>query len=236
MSYDDLFRALGHSFDNVGLLEEALTHRTWLNEQHQRGRALDVRDQQRLEFLGDAFLGYVVGRYLHEVHPEATEGALTQRRAALVRGERAHAVGEALELRRYIRLGAGEQLTDRNKKLLEDTVEALIGAALLDAGDEKAAAIVRRLFLSGYDAREAVAERDDSDAIIAVNELWQQIYKESLPKLAYTSSGMDHASIWRCELEVDGQPFSGEGPTCKAAKRDLCSQLLPWLHETHGRG
>lgn len=96
MNLDDLERALGHTFSDRTHLLEALTHKTWLMEQQARGLALDLRDQQRLEFLGDAFLNYEVGRLLFLRFPKASEGDLTARRRSLVKGENIHAVGESV--------------------------------------------------------------------------------------------------------------------------------------------
>ncbi len=136
MNLDDLERALGHTFSDRTHLLEALTHKTWLMEQQARGLALDLRDQQRLEFLGDAFLNYEVGRLLFLRFPKASEGDFTARRRSLVKGESIHAVGQRLGVLDLVQVGAGERVKlDRNKKVLEDTVEALIGAILLDASD-----------------------------------------------------------------------------------------------------
>ena len=80
MAIDELERALGHSFGDRRLLFEALTHSTWIRERHDRGVDLGLGDQQRLEFLRDAFLGFIVARRVYRQFPDADEGELTEKR------------------------------------------------------------------------------------------------------------------------------------------------------------
>ncbi len=220
-----LQEALGYSFEDPTLLLRALTHATWLNEQRDRGSALDERDQQRLEFLGDAFLGFTVARFLFQRHPDADQGVLTEMRKSLVKGEFIGAVGEELQVRGLVRLGAGEGLQlAKNKKVLEDTVEALIGAILEDGGPDAARAVVERLFLQGD--LEAVFATEDNP-IEAFNTRWQRQFKESPPKPTYSSTGKDNAATWTAQVRHPaGHVVTGEGSDQKQARRTACAEVL----------
>jgi len=120
-----LERALGYSFRDRGLLEQALTH-----------RSCGARNNERLEFLGDAVLNQVVAESLFRQFPEAREGELSRMRAALVRGETLAAVARELDLGDHVRLGSGEMKSGghRRDSILADCVEAVVGAMLLDGG------------------------------------------------------------------------------------------------------
>ena len=128
-----LQQRLGYRFTNPALLVRALTHRSVAGQ----------GSYERLEFLGDAFLGYVIGRELYARHPEAPESALTLMRAKLVKRGALAAHAKALDLAPSIRLGPGEQKSGghRRDSILADVVEALLGAVLLDGGSEAAEAL-----------------------------------------------------------------------------------------------
>ena len=222
MTLDQLESVLGHVFADRAFLLEALTHKTWLKEEQDRGRALGLRDQQRLEYLGDAFLGYEVGRHLYDRFPDANEGDLTARRRALVKGRNIHEVGQRLGVLDLVRVGEGEHSKlHRNKKVVEDTVEALVGAVLMDATEAEARRLVRRLFLA--DLREEVA----ADAISTFNQRWQQRFRQSPPEPDYDASGPDDARSWTAEVLLpEGGVVIGEGATQKEARRDACARAL----------
>src|SRR5512143_1533712 len=127
----DLSRRLGLPFSNISLLTRALTHRSYVNE-----NPTSVEDNERLEFLGDAVLDFVVGAWVYHHCPEMAEGDLTRMRSALVRNEQLAEFARQLDLGRAMRMGRGEAASggrDRDN-LLGSTFEALIGAIYLDAG------------------------------------------------------------------------------------------------------
>ena len=136
---------IDHRFGDPDLLTEALTHPSWANVASQRGEA--VRDNQRLEFLGDAVLDLLVGERLFRADPAAPPGTLTQRRIALVGQLRLAKLGVELELGRFLRVGPGEEragIADQ-PATLADTFEAVLGAVYLDGGLSAAAAVIDRL-------------------------------------------------------------------------------------------
>jgi len=222
MGFDELEAALGHTFADRELLLQALTHKTWLKEEQDRGRALGLRDQQRLEYLGDAFLGYEVARHLYDRIPNASEGDLTARRRALVKGKNIHEIGLRLGVLDLVRVGEGERAKlHRNKKVVEDSVEALIGAVLEDATEDEARRVVHRLFLA--ELREEVA----ADPISVFNQRWQQRFRQSPPEPDYDASGPDDARAWTAEVLLpDGGVVMGKGHTQKEARRDACRRAV----------
>jgi len=128
-----LQRRLGHQFADSELLTLALTHRSFAG-----------RNNERLEFLGDAILNFVAGEALYERFPQAREGQLSRLRARLVKGETLAVLARGFELGEYLRLGSGELKSGgfRRESILADALEALIGAIYLDAGMDVARARV----------------------------------------------------------------------------------------------
>lgn len=124
-----LERKLGYSFRDRSLMQLALTHRSFAS-----------RNNERLEFLGDAVLNFVVGEALFQRFPDAHEGQLSRLRARLVRGETLAQLARVFDLGEFLRLGSGELKSGgfRRESILADTAEALIGAIYLDAGMDAA--------------------------------------------------------------------------------------------------
>ncbi len=148
-STDQVARALGHDFATPALLLEALTHTSFVNESGGRGR-----DNERLEFVGDAVLGFVVATLLHARFPGAPEGELSQRRAALVSGPALARLAAELGIGAALRLGRGEERTGGREKprLLAGALEACVAAVHLDAGFDAARAVATRIFEPLLDA------------------------------------------------------------------------------------
>lgn len=132
-----LSASLGHAFRQPGLLEEALTH-----------RSASARNNERLEFLGDALLNMVIAEYLFQAYPKASEGELSRLRASLVKGETLAELARGLKLGDWLRLGAGELKSGgfRRESILSDTLEAVFGAAYLDDGLETCRRLILRLY------------------------------------------------------------------------------------------
>jgi ribonuclease-3 len=138
----ELMRVLGYTFANLDLLREALTHRSYVNEVSSQR----VRDNERLEFLGDAVLELTVSTLLMELHPSAKEGALSKLRAQVVNETNLAEVARKVRLGDALRLGRGEELTggrDRSS-ILADAFEAVLAAVYLDGGFEAAKALLER--------------------------------------------------------------------------------------------
>lgn len=221
MNLASLEAKLRYTFTHPELAEEALTHRTWLKEEQDHGRAAHLRDQQRLEFLGDAFLGYVVGQELYVQFPDDEPRDLTEKRSALVKGPALQTIGQNLGLLSLLRLGRGERNNvHANKKILEDTVEALIGAVLLDSDERTARSVVIRLFLTGPMSA-------DADPISEFGKRWQATFSTGAPEPDYAEEGPAHAPTWTATVEVPGVgTFSGEHSSRQDARRIACAKAL----------
>ena len=165
----DLEARLGRSFSDHRLLSEALTHSSVVNEDPRANPA----SNQRLEFLGDALIGLVAARELYRLLPAAHEGTLTELRAAVVRGETLARVARSISLGDYLRLGQGEEASGGRERdsNLASALEALVGAVLLDRGEEEACEVALRLIRTELQrvAREG-AERDPKSRLQEVTQ------------------------------------------------------------------
>jgi ribonuclease-3 len=203
---DGLQERLGVRFHDYSLLDRALTHRSFLNENP--GTALT--DNERLEFLGDAIIDFQVGALLYHRFPEMDEGELTTLRAALVRSETLADFARQLEIGRCLRLGVGEDDSGGRDRtaILCATFEAVIGAIYLDQGLEATQAIVNRLVPPALDHIRAGSLHKDAKSEFQV---WAQGHFNITPRYEMIASeGPDHAKIFTVQVLV-GDEVWGEG-------------------------
>jgi ribonuclease-3 len=213
----DLSRRLGLHFSNVSLLTRALTHRSYLNENPKA-----MEDNERLEFLGDAVLDFIVGAWVYHRFPEMPEGELTKMRSALVRNDQLAVFARKLELGKALRLGRGEYFSGGHARdgLLGSTFEALIGALYLDAGLEAVEAFVNPMLEL---ERETVLTRIH-DPKSQLQE-WAQSQKLGAPHYKTVSmSGPDHAKQFDVEVEVGGQVVGHGHGTSKHIAEHVAAQ------------
>ncbi|BDF71481.1 ribonuclease 3 [Oscillospiraceae bacterium] len=209
----ELERELGYEFQNPALLENALTHSSYANEN--RGRSLG--SNERLEFLGDSVLGMVVADYLYRAHPDLPEGDLTRTRAALVCEGSLVEVARALGLGSYLKLGRGEDAGGGRARpsIQADAVEAVLAAVYLDGGIGSARKIIRRFILDRE--QEKGASRDYKTAL---QELVQRESGQVLQYRLTGSSGPDHAKVFSVEVDLNGRSVGrGEGHSKKEAEQ-----------------
>src|SRR5688572_33359084 len=149
---EELQATLGYRFRDTGLLKRALTHSSHAHEQR------TGEDNEQLEFLGDAVLGFVVSDSLCRQHPAFSEGELSKLKGFFVSSANLVRYAEQLDLGRYLHLGKGEEKTGGRKKqaLLVDALEAILGAIYLDSGLEAPKAIIERLEIGRASCRERV--------------------------------------------------------------------------------
>ena len=183
-------RRIGYTFSDRALLAEALTH-----------KSAGAANNERLEFLGDAALGYVVGRYLFDRSRQANEHELTVMRASLVKGETLAAVARDLGLGEFLALGPGERKSggrDRSS-ILADAVEGVIGAVVCDGGLEAASSVIERTF---GERLENARRESAKDAKTQLQELLQG-RGLALPNYEITDRiGRDHAIEYVVECRV----------------------------------
>ncbi len=212
-------RALGYTFKDALLVEQALTHRSLLAE-HKAAAS-----NEPLEFLGDAVLGFVVAEMLHRRDPQGSEGDKTRIRARLVSTPTLVEVARSFDVGSLIRMSAGEEKNDgrTHEKVQEDAVEALIAAVYLDGGIEAARAVVTRLF----EPRLNEGSLATKDAKGALQEFLQA---RSLDLPAYEIEALDgppHRQRHRVMCLVGGEVLGrGEGPSRKKAELVAAEQAL----------
>lgn len=213
---------LGHRFRDRSLLAEALSHASFANERAN----LAPRDNERLEFLGDALVGAVVAARLHARHPDAREGELTRRRAELVRTEALADFARELDLGSALRLGKGElrQGGRTKQRLLASAFEACIGAVLVDGGADVAFRVVGRLF----DGRVEDASEDQRDPKSRLQEL-TQAHRRLTPTYAVLSEeGPDHDRAFEVGVSLEGSLVAtGRGRSKLAAEQAAADAAVP---------
>ncbi len=219
-SASDLSLRLGLPFSNLSLLTRALTHRSYVNENRNSSE-----DNERLEFLGDAVLDFIVGAWAYHRFPEMREGELTKIRSALVRNDQLAKFARALHLGRALRLGRGESLSGGHGRdqLLGSAFEALIGSVYLDSGLEAAEAFVNPLL---EEARESILSKIH-DPKSHLQE-WVQAQKMGPPRYKTVSTvGPDHAKEFEVEVEVDGKVVGrGRGTSKHLAEQAAAQDAL----------
>jgi len=209
-------------FEDLLLLTRALTHRSYLNEHPDA-----LEDNERLEFLGDAVLDFLVGEWLYNRFPEMEEGGLTQMRSAFVQTGQLASFAREIGLDSAIRLGKGELKSGgklRNS-LLCDVFEAFIGALLLDRGIEDVKTFIYPL-LEGA-VNEIIDKRKNEDPKSLLQE-WAQAKGFPPPKYRTINvSGPDHAKVFEVEARVNNQVVaSGSAMSKQAAEKSAAKQAL----------
>lgn len=231
-SAERLADALGIAFKDLGGLRLALTHRSVLKDLHAAALAKgiepprDWQSNERLEFLGDALLGAIVADTLYRRYPEATEGALTARRVALIRAETLVRWAREIDLGAYLLLGHGERVTSGARdRMLAGAFEALVGAIFLDRGQREAARFVRRFLLR--DLEPVVAAADAGNPKGRLQELFQERYRLSPAYAILETEGPDHDKIFTAEVRLEGRPLGiGVGVTKRLAEEDAAREAL----------
>lgn len=228
-SPQDLAKRLGLKITDWLLLSRALTHRSFLNEHPEA-----LEDNERLEFLGDAVLDFVVGSWLYHHFPEMPEGDLTRMRSALVHTEQLAVFAAKIHLGKALRLGRGEaQAGGRSRPaLLCDTFEALIGAIYLDGGISSVSEFIEPLLI---EASEDILLNHKNEDPKSLFQEWAQSQGYLAPLyITKNSFGPDHSKIFEVEVLLNGEPFGrGEGPSKQAAAKLAAQAALIRLGLVH---
>jgi ribonuclease-3 len=212
-------------FSDQLLLSRALTHRSYLNEHPEA-----IEDNERLEFLGDAVLDFMVGAWIYNRFPEMAEGQLTRMRSALVRTEQLAEFAIQLDLGKGMRLGRGEADSGGRQRgvLLCATFEALVGALYLDSGIQAVIDFVEPLLESVAD--QIILSGKIHDPKSKLQE-WVQSQGNGAPVYQTVSAlGLDHAKIFEVEVRVHGEKFgSGIGHSKQAAAKLAAIEAIKTL-------
>jgi ribonuclease-3 len=231
--FEPLQRRLGYRFRDRGLLENALTHRSRVHEDVSGG----VVDNESLEFLGDAVLGFVVADLLFREFPDRDEGQKSKMKAALVSTVSLARLGERLELGEHLLLSRGEEKSGGRRKqaLLADAFEALVAAIYLDGGVEEARAFLARECRERLDDFRRAGPDAFTDYKSALQE-WLQSRDRPLPEYEVTGeTGPDHRKVFQVEVRVAGRPLAvSQGRSKKEAEQRAAQDALARLERDAG--
>jgi len=222
--------ALGHAFHNRELLERALTHKSRIHER--AGETATGTDNEQLEFLGDAILGFVVSESLVRRYAAAPEGRLSKLKAHLVSAAHLYEVAQELGLGEFLFLGRGEEMSGgREKKaLLSDAMEALIAAVYLDSGLERAQAFIEARVIGTLGASEDGSDGEITDHKSALQETAQAL---KLPPPRYSivaEEGPEHSKTFTVEVRLGKDWVSqAQGLSKKAAGQKAAQNILQQL-------
>ena len=220
----DLEAALGYKFQNITLLQNALTHSSYANERWHNS----LLSNERLEFLGDSILGMVVAEYLYKQFPDRPEGDLTRMRADMVCETSLALIANRLNLGEHLLLGHGEErFGGRNRaSILADAVESVIAASFLDGGMEAARGIIQRFVLCNVPATKL----QNTDYKTALQELVQQKKNQVLCYRLVGESGPDHDKLFTAQVLLNDQVVGeGTGSSKKRAEQDAARVALEKL-------
>jgi ribonuclease-3 len=220
--YIRLNKAIGYTFNDVALLEQALTH-----------RSAAKKHNERLEFLGDAILGMVIGETLYKRFPNVPEGKLTRMRSTLVKGDTLAELAREACMGELLLLGPGELKSGghRRSSILADAVEALLGAIYLDAGMEAVRGVIDRLWGSRIEKLDPNAHPKDSKT-----RLQEYLQGKKLPLPTYeviSITGKDHAQTFEvcCKVEGESTPVTATGNSRRKAEQEAARLTLEKLDD-----
>ena len=220
----DLEAALGYKFQNITLLQNALTHSSYANERWHNS----LLSNERLEFLGDSILGMAVAAYLFHNFPDRPEGELTRMRADMVCETSLAVIANRLDLGKHLLLGHGEERFGGRSRasILADAVESVIAACYLDGGIEAAKAVITRFVLCNV----PVDKPQNMDYKTALQELVQQKKNQTLRYQLVGESGPDHDKLFTAQVLLNEQVVGeGTGSSKKRAEQDAARVALEKL-------
>lgn len=215
-----LEKTLQYQFQNAELYQQALTHRSATH-----------RNNERLEFLGDAVLDFVVSEAVYLARPEVTEGDLSKLRASLVKDESLAEIALEIGLGEHLILGSGERKTGghRRESILADALEAIFGAVFLDSGFDAAKKVIDRVYAQRYQDLPDVADLRDPKTRL---QEWLQARKMELPQYDLVAvSGEDHQKKFTvtCAVVEKSVSTDGESTTRRKAEQEAARKMIRLL-------
>jgi len=220
-SQNELMGRVGVQFDDILLLTRSLTHRSYLNEHPDA-----LEDNERLEFLGDAVLDFLVGEWLYNRFPEMEEGDLTQMRSAFVQTNQLAEFAKKIRLENVVRLGRGEVKSGGKlrKTLLCDMFEAFIGAMLLDQGISTVKDFVYPLLEGSVD--DIIEQHKNEDPKSRLQE-WAQAHGYHPPKYrTIRVSGPDHSKVFEVEAWINDHVVGVGKANSKQAAEKIAARIM----------
>ncbi len=220
----DLENAIGYRFQNISLLQNALTHSSYANERWHNS----LLSNERLEFLGDSVLGMLVAEYLYRTFPDRPEGELTRMRADMVCEKTLAAAANRIGLGEHLLLGHGEEQGGgrHRESILADAMESVIAASFLDGGLNAAQKIIQKFIL----VEVPVTKLHNMDYKTKLQELVQQKKNQVLSYALVGQSGPDHDKQFDVEVSLNGSVVGkGSGRSKKRAEQDAARTAIEGL-------
>ena len=222
-----LEKKIGYCFHSTELMSRALHHRSFVNEMPDE----NVKDNERLEFLGDAVLNLVIGHLLMQQYPDLKEGDLSRMRAELVNENHLAVIARRIDLGSFLQLGKGEIQSNGHEKnsILADAFEALLAAVYLDGGFQSVFEVIRAHFSKKIESISALSTRKDHKS--RFQELVQSTHHVTPKYRIVRVSGPDHDKTFRMQLSFGELTVEGEGKSKKAAEQDAARKALSLLND-----
>ncbi len=220
--YRELEKTIGYKFRRLSLLETALTHRSYRFE-----RPEIEHDNQRLEYLGDAALALAAAAYFYRKMANVDEGALTSFRSQLTSGKALSKIARDIDVGRFVLVGRGEEKSGGRKRLslLEDALEAVVGAAFLDGGLKAVEKIFGRVFVPIVENMSMDVWADNPKG--KLQEVAQRKWRKGPQYRVVAKTGPPHAAVFTVEAMVDGKMLGrGKGPNKQEAETRAAHNAL----------
>ena len=223
-------KSLGIHFKDLTLLNTALSHKSYVNES-----SADLENNEKLEFLGDSFLGFVISAVLYNQNLYFKEGTLARIKSYVVSEQSLYKIGREIDIQKYILIGRGEEKSGgRNRKaLISDCVEAVIGAFYLDAGYRNTKTLVQRLFYK--EIIEVEKNRHEKDYKSILQEYSQKRFKVVPQYMVVNTEGPDHNRRFYINVSIRKRIYGpGTGGSKKEAEQMAASIALRYLMKLKG--
>lgn len=228
----DLERKIGYRFHDIGLLNTALSHRSYTSGVDGNGEI----SYERLEFLGDAALGLIVSELLYKENPGLAEGELTRKKSSLVSREALVRCSEKLALEKYILISSKENLLRGRSRaaILADSFEALLGAMYIDGGGMQATSLVKRVLMDDAEAMHPFLEFHQAKNRLL--RIVQESYQTQPEYRITMTDGPEHDRVFACEVSVRGRKLGkGYGKSKKESEKRAALDALKGLEEENAR-
>lgn len=225
MNFQKLLNELDLKFKDPKILEQAFYHRSYLNEVQR-----DIQSNERLEFLGDSILSFIISAHLFQKREKDAEGELTNLRAYIVKTKSLAKAAKKLNLGDYLRLSKGEELGGgrKNPQLLANTFEALLGAIYIDQGLEAVQKVIEKTLLSLFAGE--LKSGPPKDAKSNLQEIVQEKFKESPHYKILATRGPDHAKKFTVAVYLRSKEYGrGEGGSKQVAEEQAAALALEKL-------
>ncbi len=222
MNFDKLESLLGFNFKNKNILHNAFIHRSYLNEAREH-----LTSNERLEFLGDSILSFIVSKYLYATFPDLPEGELTSLRSAIVKTKTLSHIAKELDLGTYLNLSKGEGQSNgrQNPSLLADTFEALLGAIFLDHGLIQVEKVIDMFLLPKLSI--IIAQKAYKDAKSTLQEIVQEKTRTSPVYKVLKEIGPDHAKTFTIGVYLNDKLLgTGTGKSKQEGEQMAASNAL----------